>query len=209
MAINWRNVKRRALRCDGRSRTLVAKKNAVRADERRDGCSIQHRAPAIILPPGVERQTNAIHACMVAADVHADLLRIGGMCRRAGLTDNVGRHGEQQGATWQSKGTKQPRTSPGWKKDKPAFYDRLSARHFTAEALERQDEILHLVPGCQEEFSGALEPSWLKASKNGRVFPKQKNAVVIRDNGGFRIETTFATQPDLTKSREQSERRWI
>ena len=209
MAINCRRVKWRTLPPAGASPKLGDQKNAVRADERRDGCSIQHRAPAIILPPGIERQTNAIHACMVAADVHADLLRIGGMCRRAGLTDNVGRHGEQQGATWQSKGTKQPRTSPGWKKDKPAFYDRLSARHFTAEALERQDEILHLVPGCQEEFSGAPEPSWFKASKNGRVFRKQKNAVVIRDNGVFRIEKTFRAQPDLPKNPEQSERRWI
>jgi hypothetical protein len=183
MAINWRNVKRRALRSDGRARTSVAKKNAVRADERRDGCSIRNRAPAIILPPGIERQTNAIHARTAAADVHADLLRIGGMCRRVALTDGMSRRSEQQGATWQSKGTKQPRTSPGWKKDKPAFYDRLPERHRTAEALERQDEILHLVPGCQEEFSGALEPAWFKPSKNGRVSGKQKNAVVIRDNG--------------------------
>jgi len=35
------------------------KKIAIRVDERRNGCSTQHRTPTVILPLGIERQVNA------------------------------------------------------------------------------------------------------------------------------------------------------
>jgi len=175
MAINWRYVKWRALRPRGRPQTSVTKKNAVRADERRDGCSTQHRAPAIILPLGIERQMNAIHTCIVAADVHADLLRIGGMSRQVGLTDSVSRRGEQQRTSWQCQGTKQPRTSPGWKKDKPAFPQ--SPTPSTTSLLRRSEDktkYCTLSPVVKKNFLGVFESSGIIASENGEYSGTKK-----------------------------------